>query len=457
MDTLIIGKGLTGQALVNFFKKNQPSTNLIVYDSRDKISNLTVLITKIKNKKICIAQVILSPGIYPDDKNIDNLIEICKAQNPSLIIKSEIELFLENIKAPVIAITGTNGKSSVCKFLTLLLEKFNNKVYLGGNYGPPAISLLTENLETPDYYVIEVSSFQLKQTPNFKSHISCLLNITPDHLDFHTNLDDYINSKFRIFNNCNWAVIPDLKNINNYNLIQKAMPKNLSKNSSKNLLEDIFIALKTIYISGENINISPEIANTNAILQISDALKLDYNLSKQYLSKIIKSGLEHRFEIILQDKPEYNHITWINDSKATNIGATTAALTKAQNLLCENKDNNKIILILGGDPKGQNLKLLREFILNNDINIRAICIIGKNKSLLAILFSDIFPVYLNNNHNKSKFSYICNICKKIAKENDIVLLSPACSSLDEFDNYQQRGNDFKTSVATSYTTADDLI
>jgi UDP-N-acetylmuramoylalanine--D-glutamate ligase len=441
MDTLIIGKGLTGQALVNFFKKNRPKSNLIVYDSRDKINNLTDLITKINNKKVYITQIILSPGIYPQDKNINNLIKTCKDQNPSLIIKSEIELFLENVKAPVIAITGTNGKSSVCKFLTLLLEKFDKKVYLGGNYGPPAISLLTDNLEAPDYYVIELSSFQLRQTPNFKSHISCLLNITPDHLDFHKSLDNYINDKFRIFNNCNWAVIPDLKNTknhNNYNLIQKS--------NSKYILEDILEDLNITYNSGKNININPEIANINAILQISKALELNHKLSKKYLSKIIKSGLKHRFEIISQDKSEYNlkqnikHITWINDSKATNIGATIAALTKAQGLL----NKNKIILILGGDPKGQDLKLLREFVLNYDINIRAICIIGKNKSLFADLFSDIFPVYLDYKFKKeNKLSYICNICQKVARYKDIVLLSPACSSLDEFESYKQRGSFFE--------------
>jgi UDP-N-acetylmuramoylalanine--D-glutamate ligase len=488
MHTLIMGAGQTGHALVKFFQLTQPKANLIIYDSRENFNNALLPkkltsytgskgleklehliynpnLTNNKNliltEAIHINRIILSPGIHPQDKNINNLIKLCKDKEPKLIIRSEIDIFLEHANAPVIAITGTNGKSSVCRFLTLLLEKFGKKVYLGGNYGPSAISLLkktkpnpnknsspdTSNLtkpyKIPNYYIIELSSFQLGQTSNFRSYISCLLNISPDHLDIHQNLNNYINAKYKIFNNCNQAIIPDPKDPSNYINIDLSAHTKSKINSNQHLeLNDPLFDLRIIYNSNSNLDINPEIANLNAILKIAESLNLNLDISKKYLSETIKSGLAHRFEIISQNNLRQNlkRITWINDSKATNIGATQAALTKAKRL-CETQNHNKIILIIGGDPKNQDLNLLQQFILTKNINIRALCIIGKSKKVFADLFSDHFPVYLNEN-----ILSVCKTCKAISKANDIVLLSPACSSLDEFENYQQRGNIFKKSM-----------
>ena len=261
--TLIIGLGNTGQALVNFFQNNYPDQNLLIYDSREKSAltsldisslnthnlntpnltpnnltpnnltpnNLTsnnlksnlryfngqhglALICEFindnknnlnKNTQNIITQIILSPGISNSDKSINQLINLYKKHSTNLNIpikiSSEIDIFLKHTNTPIIAITGTNGKSSVCKWMCDLLNICGKKVLLGGNYGPPAISLLNNKNLNLDYIILELSSFQLQQTQNFKAHIGCILNLTPDHLDMHKSFAQYRQAKLKIWQN----------------------------------------------------------------------------------------------------------------------------------------------------------------------------------------------------------------------------------------------------------------
>lgn len=412
-NILILGAGLTGKAVADFYQKFYPDNQIIIYDSRDinnnnnyykniNISSGQEGYKKLKNLNDDILkninQIILSPGIHPKNILINNLINFLKTKNPKINIRSELDLFISHAKAPIIAITGTNGKSTVCKLVHDMLISCNKKSLLGGNFGPPAISLLNYDIPIPDYYVIEISSFQLSQTPNFKAYIGCILNISQDHLDYHENYNEYKKSKLRIFQNADYIITPDK-------------------------------------INPDKINLDKNIYNLNNIAAIKIAEILGLN-KKTYLNSIQNhKNLPHRYQIINNK----NNIYWINDSKATNIGATQYALEKAK-ISCQ----NQIILILGGDPKAQDFSILINFIENNKIPIKAICLIGSQKN------QDYLDNIINkkiNTYNSKNLLTACKICKKVAKKNDLILLSPACSSLDEYKSYAKRGDYFIKSVA----------
>ena len=414
---LILGSGETSKAVSEFYKTYYPKQKLIIFDSRTNNSNINF----IENNKTNINKIILSPGINPNNQIINNLINNIKNNNPKVDILSEMELFLQHAKAPVIAITGTNGKSSVCKLIYNMLINCNKKALLGGNFGPPAISLLTKknsdyyipDYYIPDFYIIEVSSFQLYQTPNFRSYISCLLNITPDHLDYHNNLIDYINCKLRIINNCKYAITPDLDINNKYNI------NNNNFHTIKNLPKST----------------QDQDANIIAALKIAKLLDLPEDICQKTIDTT--QNLPHRYQVIKKD-----NLIYINDSKATNIGSVISAIKITQNNY-QNNSKNKIILILGGEHKNQDFNILKDFLINNKIKIKAICLIGnkQNQDYLNKIFNKNFKIFLSDNLINA-----CKISKKLANNGDIILLSPACSSLDEYKNYAHRGDLFIESL-----------
>ena len=411
-NILILGSGLTGKAVADFYKKFYPDYKIIIYDSRDINNNILSGqdgYEKLKNLSddilTNINQIILSPGIHPKNILINKLISFLKAKNSKIKIRSELDLFISHAKAPIIAITGTNGKSTVCKLVHDMLISCNKKSLLGGNFGPPAISLLNYDIPTPDYYVIEISSFQLSQTPNFKAYIGCILNISQDHLDYHENYSEYKKSKLRILQNADYIITPD-------------------------------------QIILDKLNPDKNINNLNNIAAIKIAKILGLN-KKNYINSIQNhKNLPHRYQIINNK----NNIYWINDSKATNIGATQYALEKAKTS-CQSQIKSQILLMLGGDPKAQDFSILINFIENNKIPIKAICLIGspKNQDYLKNIINKKI-----NTYNSENILTACKICKKIAKKNDIILLSPACSSLDEYKSYEIRGDIFIKSVSEIY-------
>lgn len=405
---LIIGSGKTSQAVCEFYKKKYPEDKILTFDSRyDESYKNENIYAKINN-------IILSPGINPKNKIINQLIKKIQILNSNVNIISEIELFLQNknTKAKVIAITGTNGKSTVCKLIYNMILDNGKKALLGGNYGPPAISLLS--LPEPDYYIIEVSSFQLLQTPKFKCYIGCVLNITPDHLDYHHDLIDYINCKKRIIKNCDYSLTPDLKIDNQYNIN-----------------DNDFFKLNNLPVTKQN-----QKANILAALKIAEILGLKEKINQKTIDKF--ECLPHRYQRI-----NYNNLIWINDSKATNIGATKAALEITIDIIKNKIIKNKLFLVLGGETKGQDFNILEKYLsnlkYNIHANINAIFILGskENQNFLNKIFCKNHKTYLPKNMKN-----LCEIVYQISHNEDIILFSPGCSSLDQYISYEQRGNDF---------------
>ena len=186
---LVLGNGQTGQAAMACFKANRQAAMMI--DTRKH--------SALPEKISVIDEVIISPGIDTEHPWVKQL------QAASISVISDIQYFADHARAPIIAITGTNGKGTVTKLTAELLEAAGKTVEIGGNYGIAAMALLSKPV--PDFYVIEVSSFQLEMTPNLRARVGCLLNITPDHLERHHTMEAYIQAKAQVFNGATFAVV----------------------------------------------------------------------------------------------------------------------------------------------------------------------------------------------------------------------------------------------------------
>jgi UDP-N-acetylmuramoylalanine--D-glutamate ligase len=329
-------------------------------------------------------------------------------------IITDIDLFyLVNKSFKSIVVTGTNGKSTTCKLIAHLLKKNKYKVSLGGNIGTPILNLrIRKNI----YFVIEVSSFQLSHSKFVNPDYAFLLNITNDHLDWHKNMDDYVNSKFKIFN---------LQNKNQFAILNNKLKKKFKK---KDFLSKLIIPklknykkiknkIKNLYLkSNTNYENMSYVYTFSKLLKISD--KDFINTMKSFV------GLKHRYEIFYKRK---NNI-FINDSKATSFEASKYALSSSKN----------IYWILGGLPK-KNDKIILNKVKQNIIKAY---LVGKNISF----FKKQIKNKINFSVTKSLENSLIEITKDIKlsdKKNNTILLSPAAASFDQFLNFEKRGDEFK--------------
>lgn len=385
---VIIGTGKTGQSCANYFARQSiPYTLLDTQTLTDE--NRTLL----NNTK----EIILSPGIDP-------------ALFPHHKIISDIELFAREAKAPIIAITGTNAKGTVTTLITDMINHCGKKALMGGNIGIPALDLLTE--PTPDFYVLEISSFQLAITDHLPCIASTILNISPDHLDRHKTMENYIAAKWRIYKDSEHCIF------NADDLATAPSP------SAKNKISFGLKELALLPVSDMKLKGKHNYSNALAALKIGMAINLKWDCMIEALKQF--PGLEHRCEWVTTQ----NNITWINDSKGTNIGATIAALEGLGS-----DTTQTIILIAGGLGKGADFSLLKPSV---DKHVREIILFGKDAPLLShALQRGILTDSLKNAILKAQ---------ELAQPGDCVLLSPACASWDMFKDFEDRGRQFKALV-----------
>ncbi len=365
--------------------------------------------------------LVVSPG-FPSYSKI-----ILKAKNIGIEIINDIEIFCRFNKSLIISITGTNGKTTVVSLLYNICKSAGINVSLGGNIGIPVLSLLNKK---SDLYILELSSFQLEYIPSLKSFCSGITNINVDHMDrYPLGIQDYVFSKLNIFRKSKYCFINSLDVYSKpYNFFEKNIIKFGEYNSNYfikfnknqkylNINGKDIINIKNLYLK-EIFNC----VNFLLVLAISDILNISRNVSLNIISKF--KGLPHRFNIL----GNKNNILWINDSKSTNIYSTKEALRNLYYI------KGKIWLLLGGDGKKADfINLLKPYLLKFN-NLR-ICCFGKSKEILYSLVPDISRKFISM-HNS-----VLYILKRI-KFGDVILLSPACSSLDQFNNFEDRGNKF---------------
>ena len=405
---LIYGLGLTGKSVIKFFNKNN-FKNYHVWDDKKKFLFSKKRPSNLNNILKEVDFIVLSPGVSLfKSKNKKKLI---KYKNKIITDIDLFYLFKKNFKS--IIVTGTNGKSTTCKIIYHIFKKNKINTLVGGNIGTPVLNL---SAKKNFLLVIEASSFQLAYSKFLQPDYALLLNITNDHLDWHGNMKNYIDSKFKIFQN---------QKKNQYSLINK----NLEYQYKKRKLQGKLIIPKF----NDYQKIKSKIRNYYLRLKINDenmsyALELSklFKISKKSFLKCLSSfsGLPHRYEIFLKKK----NCTFINDSKATTFQSTKYALENTKN----------IYWIVGGLPKKND-----KFILKNlKKNIIKSYIIGKNINFFKKKLQNNLPYFVAGNLKNSIYQIFKDI-KKLKKKNNIILLSPASASYDQYLNFERRGDEFK--------------
>ena len=375
--------------------------------------------------------VVKSPGIADTSQIIKSYIK----NNINVI--SEIEFASRNTDSEIIAITGSNGKTTTTLLTHQILNDEGLNVTIGGNIGTSFSSLLISN--DYNYLVLEVSSFQLDGIVEFKPHIAVITNLSPDHLDRYKNYEDYIKSKFRIVMNqdSNDYLIYDGDDptinsyINKNNIKSKLIPFSTERKIEEgayynNQSINILINKKKLVMPTENFSIKGKhnIKNAMAAATVAHLLKI----RKQTIRKSLEhfQSVEHRLENVLT----INKVNYINDSKATNVNATYYALDTME---------APTIWIVGGIDKGNKYEDLFPLVHKK---VKAIICLGKNNFKLIENFENIVEYIVETTSMEEAVS----TAYKIAKPGYNVLLSPACASFDLFDDYKDRGRQFKASV-----------
>ena len=383
--------------------------------------------------KILNADVVMkSPGIPDKVALVQKLI----ANNISVV--SEIEFASQFTKANIIGITGSNGKTTTTMLTHHILSNGKLNVAMGGNIGDSyAKQVIGDNYE---HFVLELSSFQLDGIESFKPHIAIITNITPDHLDrYDYKFENYIASKFRIAKNQtkNDFLIYDADDdvINDYlkkHPVQSTLlPFSLTKTIENGAYLDndnIKITIDNNQIIMPTANLTLEgkhnIKNAMAASTVAHLLKIRKHTIRESLENF--QGAEHRLENVLR----INKVEYINDSKATNVNATYFALESME---------APTVWIVGGEDKGNNYSELFQFV---NEKVKAIICIGVDNEKLMDAFGNMVDIIVETQF----MSEAVKIAYKVAEAGDNVLLSPACASFDLFDNYEDRGRQFKNAV-----------
>jgi UDP-N-acetylmuramoylalanine--D-glutamate ligase len=371
--------------------------------------------------------VIPSPGVPP---NNDLLVE---AQKKNISVVSEIELAYWFLKVPIIAVTGTNGKTTTTTLLGKILQRSGKKVFVGGNIGNPLIEY-AETSQKDDFIVAEISSFQLQWIEKFRPFIAILLNITCDHINYHGSFAEYRRIKAGIFANqtkTDFAILNAADQ--EQNSIADAIGAQTVKFSSKDVLsEGIFIKNNDIIfiMPGGNeekyplniINI-PGLHNVENVMAAIIAARLS-GCSQEDIIAAVKDfrGLPHRIEFA----GEKNSIKFYDDSKGTNVGSVLRALETF---------DRPVILLLGGRDKDGDFDSLKPLLKKKT---KKVIIFGEARNRIASLIGEDVPVL-----KKTTLREAIENAYKDAQSGDVVLLSPGCASFDEFANYKERGNFFK--------------
>ena len=439
MKIIVLGGGESGVGAAYLAKKKGLSVFLsdkgaIKSDYKKQLIDAGIEFEEGQHDEARILQadwVIKSPGI-PKKADI-----IFKINQKGIRLSSEIEFAAEFTQAKIIAITGSNGKTTTTSLIYHILKNDNLKVGLAGNIGKSFAKQVAD--EDFDYYVLEVSSFQLDDIQNFRPYISLLLNLSQDHLDqYNYNYEEYAMAKFRIAEN---------QENNNFFIYNK------DDEMSMNLLEQLAIRAKKVPFSvKEKLNEGGCVDDDKIIVKIEDEFSMKIaelslvgnhnianSLAASIASKILNisnesirnalmtfQAVEHRLEQVAQ----INGVTFINDSKATNVNAAYFALESM---------NQPTIWIVGGVDKGNDYTEIENLVKRK---IKAIVCLGLDNQKIIDFFKDKKDAI----YSTSSMEEAVKVSKSLAEKGDTVLLSPCCASFDLFDNYEDRGNQFKNQV-----------
>ena len=437
---VVVGLGKTGLSCVRFLRAL--GYQVAVNDTRLAPPNLAELNAEFPEVEVSLGrldealllraqEIITSPGISINEPEL-----LSVRVNAGISVIGDIELFCRATTKPIVAITGSNAKSTVTTLVGLMAENAHIKVGVGGNLGTPVLELLDPETEL---YILELSSFQLETTHSLKAAAAIVLNVSEDHMDRYANMQAYHQAKHRVYRNCQFYItnrqdpltvpllpeaIPhtsfglDAPDLKTYGVIREAGQSYLAKGRQKLLLAS------EMGIFGEH-----NIANALAALALGEAVHIPMPVMLQTLKEF--TGLPHRCQLV----SKHQDVAWYNDSKGTNVGATLAAIDGLGAAI-----TGKIILIAGGVGKGQDFKPLSPALAKYG---KAVILIGEDASKI--------DTAITVNINKVYATTLVDAVQQaqtLASTGDAVLLSPACASFDMFKHYEDRGQQFVSAVVT---------
>ncbi len=421
-QVVIIGLGKTGLSCVTYFR--QRGITPLVMDTRDNPpgkeslpADCRLITGPLDTEILCTASLIVaSPGIALATPALQ------AAQAAGVEIIGDIELFAREAKAPVVAITGSNGKSTVTTLVGLMAEQAGFRVGVGGNIGTPALDLL---LEPADLYVLELSSFQLETTSSLQPAAATILNLSEDHLDRYDGMAGYLKAKQRIFNHASHIVInrDDAATIPPEQAYWKSFGLNSDSYGRVQQDDGLWLSVDgkpVLAVAELNIVGAHNQMNALAAMALADAVNIPQTAQLAVLRSF--AGLPHRCQFVR----EVNGVRWINDSKATNVGSTLAAVAGVSEGV-----KGRLWLLAGGQGKGQDFSPLQPLLAGQIY--RMVCF-GQD--------ADILMKLADNTQRVADLDEAIHAVAAEVQPSDWVLLAPACASLDQFRNFEQRGQRF---------------
>lgn len=431
----ILGLGVTGMSCARYFKHCGQS--FVMFDENPAAQSVANFEQEFPWEKLVIGAlqeddltvfktIVVSPGIALD------VPAIRRASVFGADITGDISLFRSEASAPIVAITGSNGKSTVTALLGEMAEHAGRKVAVGGNIGKPVLDLLLDENDY-DLYIIELSSYQLERTACLAADTGVVLNISPDHLDRYANMMAYHQAKHRIHRGCHYSVF------NRADKLTQPLPAkdtqlvsfglsvpDLKQFGVDSCLEYLMCGpSKLMPVSEMGVQGKHNIENALAALALGSGVGLPLDAMLAAIKEF--KGLAHRCQFVTN----INGVDYINDSKGTNVGATLAAINS---LAADTKD---IVLIAGGVGKGADFKPLVEVAEK----LKAAVLIGKSADQLEVVLSSAVPCVRADSMNDA-----VDQAAGIATTGDRVLLSPACASFDMFSSFEHRGEMFINAV-----------
>ncbi|MCF7533163.1 UDP-N-acetylmuramoyl-L-alanine--D-glutamate ligase [Pseudomonas petrae] len=434
---IVVGLGKSGMSLVRFLANR--GVSFAVADTREHPPELATLrrdypqvevrCGELDVEFLCRAdELYVSPGLALATPALQ------QAAMRGVKLSGDIELFARNARAPIVAISGSNAKSTVTTLVGEMAAAAGKRVAVGGNLGTPALDLLSDDVEL---YVMELSSFQLETTDQLGAEVATVLNISEDHMDRYSGLPAYHLAKHRIFRGARQVVV-NRQDALTRPLIGEGVPcwtfgLNTPDRNGFGLREengekylafqfDNLMPVRELKIRGGHNQ-----ANALAALALGHAVGLPFDAMLASLKTF--AGLVHRCQWLR----ELNGVNYYDDSKATNVGAALAAIEGLGADI-----DGKLVLIAGGDGKGADFTPLKAPVA---AHCRAVVLLGRDADLLATTFGDSVPLV-----RVTTLEEAVQRAADIAQEGDAVLLSPACASLDMFKNFEERGHLFARAV-----------
>jgi UDP-N-acetylmuramoylalanine--D-glutamate ligase len=432
---LVIGLGDTGQSVLHFLKNKECVITAI--DTRSVINHFDDIKKEFKDVKFLIGKsfsndiindidlIVISPGVSLKESYVQ------EALNRGIPVLGDIEIFAQfkSAHSKVIGITGSNGKTTVTSLVGEILKAAGVRTIVGGNIGTPILDTLAE--KTPEVYVLELSSYQLETTYSLGLDTAVILNISEDHMDRYSSLEEYAQAKYRIFNHAKKSILNRDDEYLKHKITNDSVTFGIK-------LDEKYYGIKrngsqSFIAKGHNEIISLDaikIKGIHNILNVMAALALcePFNISDAVIKKVLFEfkAPPHRVEYI----DSFSGIDFYNDSKGTNVGAAIAAIASM---------TKPILLVAGGDGKNQNFSPLANAAKDK---VKHVALIGKDADAMQKIFKGLdIPSDIEKNLEDAIHKSF-----ELAERGDVILLSPACASTDMFKNYVERGNLFKACV-----------